>query len=74
MGDIAGLIAPRKLVVAAGKNDNEFPIDGTNRTFEKIKYLYEQSGASDNCALVIGDGGHYNYADLLWQKLNEWGI
>ena len=71
MADIAGLIAPRKLVVAAGKTDDIFPIDGSLKTFEKIKYLYEQCGAENNCAMVIGDGGHYNYADLLWQKIEE---
>ena len=74
MGDLAGLIAPRKLVVAAGKTDLIFPAEGTEKTFEVIKSLYKCAGASDSCALVWGDGGHYNYADLLWEKIHEMGI
>ncbi len=74
MGDLAGLIAPRKLVIAAGVKDSIFPIDGTKRTFEQIKSIYRAANAEDNCALVIGDKGHLNYADLLWQKLHEMGV
>ena len=55
LGDLAGLIAPRKLIVAAGIEDAIFPIDGTKDNFEIIKMLYEASGAKDNCALVLGD-------------------
>lgn len=74
MGDLAGLIAPRKLVIAAGKTDPIFPAEGTEKTFELIKSLYKCAGAPDSCALVWGDGGHYNYADLLWEKIHEMGI
>lgn len=71
MGDLGGLIAPRTLVVAAGKTDAIFPEAGTKRTFENIKRLYAAAGAPDACALVFGEGGHYNYADLLWEKIAE---
>ena len=74
MGDLAGLIAPRKLVVAAGKTDRIFPAEGTQKTFDIIKSMYEHAGAPDSCALVWGEGGHYNYADLLWEKIHEMGI
>ncbi len=74
MGDLAGLIAPRKLVVAAGVLDDIFPIDGTKLNFEIIKYMYKSAGAEENCALVIGDKGHLNYADHLWGKLHEMGV
>ena len=73
MGDLAGLIAPRKLVIAAGTKDPIFPASGTEKTFETIRRLYEYAGAPDSCALVWGDGGHYNYADLLWEKIHEMG-
>ena len=71
MGDLAGLIAPRKLVIAAGKEDKIFPKEGTQQTFETIKKLYSHAGVPEACALVWGDGGHYNYADLLWEKIYE---
>ena len=73
MGDLAGLIAPRKLVIAAGKTDPIFPAEGTEKTFGMIKQLYEYAGVPEFCALVWGDGGHYNYADLLWEKVHEMG-
>ena len=72
MGDLAGLIAPRRLVIAAGKEDKIFPEAGTRKTFERIRELYCHAGAPDACALLWGDGGHLNYADLLWEKIHEW--
>lgn len=74
MGDLAGLIAPRILVVAAGEKDKIFPIEGTMRTYEKIKSIYQKADASQNCALVVGDKGHLNYADLIWEKLHQMGV
>ncbi|MBQ7335868.1 MAG: hypothetical protein IJW92_05305 [Clostridia bacterium] len=71
MSDLAGLIAPRTLVIAAGREDAIFPIEGTEQTFAQIKRMYEAAGAPKQCALVVGDGGHLNYADHLWKKLYE---
>ena len=73
MGDLAGLIAPRKLVIAAGKQDPIFPAQGTEKAFETIKMLYACAEAPDSCALVWGEGGHFNYADHLWTKIHEMG-
>ncbi|MBE6808158.1 MAG: hypothetical protein E7524_01675 [Ruminococcaceae bacterium] len=74
MSDLACLIAPRTLVIAAGEKDRIFPIDGTKRNFEEIKRIYKAAGAEDNCALVVGSGGHLNYADHIWEKLSEMGL
>ena len=71
MGDLAALIAPRILIVAAGKEDGIFPIHGVNQCFERIKELYTYAGVPDRCALVIGEGAHLNYADLIWAKMYE---
>lgn len=68
MGDLAGLIAPRRLIVAAGKEDKIFPIHGTLKTFETVKRLYAAAGAPEMCSLVLGDGGHFNYADHIWSE------
>ncbi len=68
------LSAPRKLVVAAGREDEIFPIEGTEKNFSQIKPIYTAAGTPNNCALVVGDKGHYNYADLIWQKLYEMGL
>jgi dienelactone hydrolase len=71
MGDLAGLIAPRKLVVVNGKEDPIFPDEGVRESFEIIKKMYEAAGVPDNCALITGDGGHRLYADPAWPVVKE---
>lgn len=66
MGDLAGLIAPKPLVIVNGKNDPIFPDDGVRETYEIVKKMYAAAGVPDNCALVTGDGGHRFYADDAW--------
>ncbi len=62
MGDLAGLIAPRKFVMVSGRYDRIFPIDGAKATFELIQKMYTAAGVQDNCAWVIGNEGHRFYA------------
>jgi len=71
MGDLACLIAPRRLIVAAGREDKIFPLDGVEKTYDVIARIYRAAGAEGNCALVVGDGGHLNWADLIWAKAEE---
>jgi dienelactone hydrolase len=71
MGDLAGLIAPRPLVVVAGRDDDIFPIQAVQETFETIRRIYRAAGAPDRCRLVIGEGGHRFYADLAWPVFRE---
>ena len=73
MSDIAGLIAPRPLVIAAGKNDPIFPIGPTEECFSNIQEIYKSVDSIEKCTLLVGDGGHLNYADLLWEKIHEMG-
>lgn len=74
MGDLAALIAPRKLVVAAGEKDTIFPIEGVKKAYKQIEFIYKSANCPQNCALVVGEKGHLNYADQIWQKLYEMGI
>lgn len=71
MGDLAALIAPRKLVVVAGREDTGFLLPGTLREFEQIKAIYARAGAPDSCRLVVGDEGHRFYADPSWDVFRE---
>lgn len=71
MGDISGLIAPRKLVVVNGREDDIFPDEGVRETYEITKRLYAAAGAPDACALVTGEGGHRFYADLAWPVVHD---
>ena len=69
MGDLACLIAPRPLLVAAGDKDHIFPIDGVKKAFAVIENIYEQAGCKQNCRLVIGNGGHRFYP--AWDDFRE---
>lgn len=71
MGDISGLIAPRKLVVVNGREDDIFPDEGVRETYEITKRLYAAAGVPDACALVTGEGGHRFYADAAWPVVHE---
>ena len=77
MGDLAGLIAPRRLVVVAGEHNPIFPIRAVEETFETIESIYRAAGVPDRCRLVVGPGGHRFYADLAWPiswELSGWGV
>lgn len=71
MGDFASFIAPRKLIVVAGNEDNIFPIWGVKKSYDTIKKIYEDKGCKENCKLFIGEGGHRYYKDV-WKLFNEY--
>lgn len=71
MGDLGGLIAPRRLIVAAGEVDPIFPLKGVKKAYETIERLYRCAGAPDACALVVGSDGHFFYADEIWKQFYE---
>jgi len=68
-GDIAGMIAPRPLVVVAGDKDDIFPIEGVYKAFETVRELYAAAGAEGKVKLVVGEGGHRVFAKLAWGEL-----
>ena len=75
MGDMAVMIAPRKLVVVAGEQDPIFPIEATRKTCELIRRIYDKAGVSENFGYVEGPGGHRFYKALAWpvfEKLAGW--
>ncbi len=62
MGELAGLIIPRNLVIVHGVLDEEFPEHGVHRAFEVAKELYTSQNAQDRLLLVSGEAGHRFYA------------
>lgn len=75
MGDLACLIAPRPLIVVAGKHDDIFPFHAVEETFETIKEIYRAAGAPDRCSLIVGEEGHRFYAAQAWpefRRLARW--
>jgi dienelactone hydrolase len=69
MADILGTFAPKPVVCVAGEQDEIFPIEATRSEFERLQRIYADAGASDNCRLVVGEGGHRFYAEAGWQAM-----
>ncbi len=55
---IAGLIAPRPLLVEMGIYDNGFYLQDALGSFSGIKTVYEAAGAAENLHLDVFPGGH----------------
>lgn len=71
MGDVAGLIAPKPLVIVSGRDDGIFPLAPARAEFARAQGIYRAAGAPDRCHHVIGDGGHRFYADAAWPVMLE---
>ncbi len=72
MGDLGMLIAPKKLIVVCGKEDDIFPLDGVHESFAQIKSAYALLGKEDICTLVEGDGGHRFYPEQTWEIIKKY--
>ena len=71
MGDLSGLIAPRRLTIMTGRFDPIFPIDGVEDAFGVTKRIYESLGCPDNARLVISESGHVFDEKLFWSAIME---
>ena len=56
--DVAGLIAPRLLIVQSGKKDAIFPIDSVRSACKKIEKVYRIYNKTSNFMLHEHDGYH----------------
>jgi len=66
MGDLAGLIAPRPLIVVNGREDGLFPLDSAKEQMEIARAYYRAAGFPGRIEHVIGPEGHRFYAALSW--------
>ena len=71
MGDLCGLIAPRKLVAVSGAQDMIFPHDGVAECIDVAGVYYRAAGEPDGYAWVEGPEGHRFYADLSWPTFHK---
>ncbi len=69
MGDIGGLIAPRYLIIVAGKHDPIATLSGVREAFDRTNSVFSAMGYEKNLSLIIGNGGHKFYPDLAWPKI-----
>jgi dienelactone hydrolase len=58
IADIAGLIAPRPVLIEAGTQDQSFPVAGTRRAVEALRRIYERFDAGQALETDIFEGGH----------------
>lgn len=63
MPELSALIAPRHLLIVAGKEDYLADIDGVREGYAIAQELYREK---ENVRLVEGEGGHQFYPELAW--------
>lgn len=71
MQDLAVLIAPRPLVVVAGRRDPGFLIEGVRKGFKTLREIYTAAGVPNACRVVETPMGHYWCVDIMWNTINE---
>jgi dienelactone hydrolase len=71
MPDLAGLIAPRRLLIVAGRNDKLARLSGVEHGFRHAQEIFAAAGARSRVRLVVGEGGHQFYPDLAWPVVTE---
>ncbi len=73
MGELAVLIAPRKLLVSVGEIDHIFPLQGSKEVYSVIEKIYEKEGAKENCRFVIfPEKAHYFDKEETFGNLVKW--
>jgi dienelactone hydrolase len=75
MYDIAALIAPRPLLIEAGKADHIFPLPAVLQAYEHVQSAYAVLGAADRIDKDVFEGGHQisgaKAYDFLWHRLTH---
>jgi dienelactone hydrolase len=72
MPDIAGLIAPRPLLVEAGKEDPIFPLKGTQAALDVLRQVYQCFDASQSLDADIFEGVHEWSGRKAYDWLGKW--
>ena len=72
MADIAGLIAPRPLLVESGKKDGIFPVEGTLAAYQDLGRIYELLDAVDALDKDIFDKDHQFHGAKAFDWLERW--
>ncbi len=71
MPELAGLIAPRRLIIVAGRNDHLAPVESVREGFEIARSAYSAEGAGENIRLLVGEGAHRFYPELAWPAVGS---
>ena len=71
MGELAGLIAPRELVMVSGNRDPIFPVEGSHKCFDEIRRVYTACGVPEKAVHVVGEGEHRFYKADAWPYIKK---
>lgn len=71
MAEIAGLCAPKHLVIVNGEKDHIFPIAPAKSEFKRLKAIYRSAGVPDRCIMAVGREGHRFFAEEAFAALAE---
>jgi len=69
--DVAGLIAPRHLLIVNGRQDDLFPLSEVDRAVGAVAQIYNAAGRPERFAHRYGEAGHRFYSDLMWPFVAE---
>ncbi|HVO44266.1 MAG TPA: hypothetical protein VMT34_16680, partial [Aggregatilineales bacterium] len=72
MADIAGLIAPRPLLVESGGHDPIFPTAATRRALDQLRPIYRCFGAEDRLDADFFEGAHQWSGRKAYDWLKRW--
>jgi dienelactone hydrolase len=72
MVDVAGLIAPRPLLVESGRQDPIFPVSAAQRAYVELQTIYHTFNADDRTKAVLFDGEHAWYGVETYGWLDHW--
>ena len=71
MEDLTCLIAPRRLTVLTGKEDNIFPLYGVEASYKTAAAIYKAAGVPENCRLVVMPLAHKWVPEVAWPAIHE---
>lgn len=71
MGELACMIAPRRLLMVNGERDTIFPIEGVKTVFNTIEAIYKQEAAADKCELMVTPMAHWFCYEEIWARIDE---
>lgn len=71
-GDLAGLIAPRPLLISAADQDPIFPLAGVREAFATAERIYTVLGVRERLELEVFPGQHVWSSARVWDFLREW--
>jgi len=71
LADVAGLIAPRRLLAVNGRHDALHSAPAIERAAARVRTVYQAAGCPDHFDHRWGSEGHRFYKDLMWPFVLE---